>query len=653
MAKVKNTRVKQTNISKPNKKINKNKDSKIFVYAILIAILTIIVFSDSIRNYFVNNFDDIMYISSANNAKALIVKDIGTIFSSYVAGIYHPLTLLSLTIEINLFGTDATHFHLVNLVIHIFNVLLVFWFIYLLTKRIEICVIVALFFGIHPMHVESVSWISERKDVLYTLFFLGSLIAYLKYLKDGTKYKYLCYSVILFLLSLLSKSAAVCLAPIIVLIDYYLSRKFVLKTIIEKVPYFLLAIIFGIVSLTSQSSAVAMSALSDFKFSFIDRILLVSYSVMFYIIKALAPFYLSAIHYYPLKIGGMLPIEYYLAPIGIAFILFLIIKFRKIRKELIFGFLFYLISIFFVLQFIPVGYAIVSERYSYVPYIGLFFIAGKLYCDFADNKFGNYSKAGRNYIIFFVAIISLMFSYLTYERNKIWKNDVVLFDDVINKNPEVGHCYWARGNAKYELNNIEAALCDYNIAIEHNYKYADVYDSRAKCYFDMDSIPLAIESYTEAIKLDNKYALAYYNRAHARQKLMDYIGSIDDYKKAIENNIDNIGFVYNEISFSQMNLNDLQNALISVNKAIELDPDYASEYIINKAKIEYLQNNFEASLQDYNRAIESNPNSDLALFNRGLLKIAMKDTTAACKDFSQAAELGYAKANDAMKLFCR
>ena len=655
MAKAKNTKGKKQVAATKNKTINNNKDKKVIIYAMLIALLTIIVFSNSLKNSFVYNFDDIIYTTSADNAKALTANDIGTIFSSYVAGIYHPLTVLSLAIETNLFGSGAFHFHFFNLLIHVLNVLLVFWLTHLLTKRIEIAVIVALFFGIHPMHVESVSWISERKDVLYTFFFLGSLIAYLKYIYDDTKYKYLIYSLILFLFSLMSKSAAVCLAPLIVLFDFYMKRKYILKTYLEKIPYFLLSLIFGIVSILSQSSAGATSALTDFNFdfSFFDKIFLVSYAVMFYIVKAIAPFSLSVIHYYPLKTGGALPLLYYLAPLGIALIVFLIYKFKNVRKELIFGFLFFLITIILVLQFIPVGFAIVAERYSYIPYIGLFFITGKLYCDYTDNKFGNYSKKMKNYIVFIFAGIALLFSVLTFERNTVWKNDITIFDDVIAKNPDVGHCYWARGNSKFNVDDIQGALSDYNEAINHNYKYATAYNSRAKCYFKMDSLKLAIDGYTEAINIDNKYALAYYNRAHAKQKQMDYAASIDDYKKAIENKIENIAFVYNEMSFSQFNLNDFPNALISVNKAIEADPKFASEYIVNKAKIEYLLNDYDASLKDYNKAIEGNPKNDMAFYNRAILKLAMKDTADACNDFSKASELGNIKANDAIILFCK
>ena len=637
--------------AQPNKtkKVIKKDNKKIIFFIALSVILTIIVFYNSLQNFFATNLDDSLYVSNIDKLKNLAISDIYTMFSTVIAGNYHPLAILSLTIDFNLHGTSPFYYHFENLIFHLFNVV----FVYLLLKRTDAAIIGSILFAIHPMHVESVAWISERKDVLYTFFFLASLITYLLYLKNDKKYIYLFYSVILFILSLLSKSAAVCLAPMIVLIDYYWKRKFDLKTSIEKVPYFFLSLLFGILAIVSQHSAGALNALTEFKFDFsiIDRLFLISYSIMFYLIKAVAPFYLSAIHYYPEKINGALPFEFYLAPLAIALIVFVIFKFKKIQRELIFGLMFFLISLVLVLQFIPVGYAIVAERYTYVPYIGLFIIVGKLYCDFTENKFGNYSKTRRNYIVFLISIIVIMFSYLSFERCKVWKNGTTLFDDVITKNPENGHAYWARGNGKFDMNDTKGAFDDFDLAIKHNYKFPVVYNNKANCYYMMDSIQLSIKGYDEALSVDSKYAMAYYNRATAKQKLKDYIGSIDDYKKSIENNFENMSWSYNGMGFSQLCINDFDNAIKNLSKAIELQSDYASAYF-NRGTVEYSQKNYKAALNDYNFSIKYNPKFDQAFYNRGCVKVAINDVSGAYTDYSKAAELGNTKANDAIKTYC-
>jgi len=653
MASVKKNKGKRSPvIAKGNK--GGNQKNIIAFSVISIVVLTFIVYYNSLHNLFVTNLDDTTYIASVESLKKLAFSDIYKMFSTVIAGNYHPLAILSLTIDYHFFGMNAFPFHLVNLLMHLANVALVFWFVFLLVKRVEAAVIVSILFAIHPMHVESVSWISERKDVLYTLFFLASLISYLFYVRHEKKYRYLIFSLILFCLSLLSKPAAVCLAPVVVLMDYYLKRKFDLKTIFEKVPYFLLALAFGIITIWSQKSFGALSALSDFHyvFSLFDRIFLVSYAVMFYLVKTVAPFYLCAIYYYPQKSGDMLPMLYYLAPLGLALIAFMIFWFKKIRKELIFGLAFFLITIALVLQFVPVGFTIVSERYTYVPYIGLFFIVGKLYCDYTDNKFGNFTKAGRNAIIFLITGIVILFSVLTVQRNKVWANGITLFDDVVKKNPSIGHAYWARGVGKFDLKDIEGALADYTLAIDSNYRFPVAYNNKANCYYMMDSLKQAIIGYNEALKVNDQYAMAYYNRGMAKQKLNDFEGSIDDYLKSIKYNFENLSWSYNGLGYSYFRINELSKALTSLCKAIEIDPEYADAYYY-RGLVENEKKEYATAINDFTKAIEFKANYATAYYNRGIMRIQLKDTVNACNDFSKSLDLGYAQANDALKIYSR
>ena len=272
----------------PEKQAGKKKNI-ITLYVISLLILTFIVFYNSLHNFFITNLDDSLYIAAADNLKHLTSSDFHTMFCTFIAGNYHPLAILSLTIDFSFHGQNAFPYHLINLMFHLANVALVFWFIYLLLKRVEAAFIVALFFAIHPMHVESVAWISERKDVLYTFFFLASLIAYFLYMKDVKRYGYFIFSIVLFILSLMSKSAAVSLAPVVVLIDYYSGRKFTWKVIAEKIPFFMLSLLFGILAIFSQKSGDALNNISPI-FSIIDRIFLLCYGIMFYIVRLVAPF---------------------------------------------------------------------------------------------------------------------------------------------------------------------------------------------------------------------------------------------------------------------------------------------------------------------------------------------------------------------------
>ena len=205
--------------------------------AILLGILLVSFFSymPVFQNGFVN-WDESIYIQDNLLIRSLNLKDI---FSTFQIGNYHPLTMLVYAIEYKLFGLNETGYHTVNLLLHILNVFLVYQLIILLSDKLIVAQVAALLFGIHPIHVESVAWAAELKDLLYTAFFLGSYIYYLKFLKNN-KNKYYLLSLLLFLLSLLSKAMAASLPILLILTDYFLGRKANSKTFLEKAPYFIL-----------------------------------------------------------------------------------------------------------------------------------------------------------------------------------------------------------------------------------------------------------------------------------------------------------------------------------------------------------------------------------------------------------------------------
>jgi protein O-mannosyl-transferase len=353
------------------------------IVPIIIVIYILILFWQAGKGQFLN-WDDNEYIVNNLSIRDLSWNGIVNIFSHYQVANYHPFTTLTWAIEYNLYGLNPAPYHYFNIFLHLVNTLLVFILAYRLIKSIWPSALVALIFGIHPMHIESVAWVSERKDVLYTLFFLASLITYINYLADKKHLKWYFVTLILFMLSLLSKSAAVVLPLVLFLLDYFQGRKFGKKTVLEKVPFLLLSILFGIIAFIAQQSLNAVNPLTEY--NILDRILIVAWSFVYYLISAIIPYELSAVHFYPEKIGNMLPWFYYVAPLVLLVIGFLIYKEKSFRKELIFGFLFFLINIILVIQLIPLGRSMVAERYTYVPYIGLFMMLAFYWKKYAVSK---------------------------------------------------------------------------------------------------------------------------------------------------------------------------------------------------------------------------------------------------------------------------
>ena len=194
-----------------------------------IIVLTGAVFSPVANLDFIA-MDDSYYVTDNEIIKELSVENFFDSFHTAVAKNIQPLTVLSLSIDYHFWGLNASAYHIHNLILHILNSLLVFFFVYLLSKRkLFLAFLTSILFAIHPMHVEAVSWISTRSNGLYSLFYLGALISYLYYIKEEKKFKYLILTFILFIFSLFCKSMAVTLPVLLIMLDYYCKRKFCKK----------------------------------------------------------------------------------------------------------------------------------------------------------------------------------------------------------------------------------------------------------------------------------------------------------------------------------------------------------------------------------------------------------------------------------------
>lgn len=573
--------------------------------------LVFVVFLPSLTNDFVN-WDDPKYVINNALIKDLSGKGIKAMFSSFYGGNYHPLTALSNAIEFKLFGLNPKPFHFFNLLIHVFNTFLVFRLIRLLSSDVRIALVVCLLFGIHPMHAESVVWISERKDVLYTLFYLLATIKYIE-LQDAEKKNIKQYLVIvvLFLCSLLSKSAAVVFPLTLILIDIYKGKKIGIALLMNKIPFFALSLIFGLVALRSQGVDGALSDLSPV-FSVSDRVWLVSYSLVFYIYKLFLPLNLSAFHAYPEKINNVLPWYYYAAPLVIVALAFITLKARQFRKELSFGLLFFLVNIILVIQVIPVGQALAAERYSYVPYIGLFFIIAYLFFYLLDSYQNN-----KTYFQVAAAAGVLVLSAVAFNRNKAWKDGVSLWNDVIAKNPRVAFAHYNLGNAYKNKNDFQSAINAYSGAIKVDSVYSTAWFNRAHAYADIQKHNEAIADYSKAVILNPKNQEAYFNRAVSYATLKEYDSAIADYTKSLELKPNDVGAYY------------------------------------SRGNMKAFKGLFEEAMTDYTKAIELDAKYADAYNNRGNCKLNLNRMKEACDDWKMSYQLGNTKSTDMLGRYCK
>ena len=342
------------------------KDTWIWTFLLAIILLTIGLYWPGIHHEF-TNWDDPVYVTENRFIREISLANLQHIFTEPLAGNYHPVTLFSLMLNYQL-GDSFASFYIVNLVLHLFNGFLVFYFIYILSeKKRWVSLFTALIFAIHPMHIESVAWIAERKDVLYTFFFLLSLISYQFFQKHGSK-KYGLLSLLFFALAILSKPAAIVLPGVLVLLDFFESKKITLSSIINKWPYFIIAIVILIITLQTQTSA---GATIESDFSTVQRIMISSYIPLAYIFKFFYPVNLSASYPYPPS--DALPMIIQLSPLIFIAVASLLFAFRKKQHLLVFCALFFFVNVFLIMQIKMVGEAMLADRYTYVPFIILAF----------------------------------------------------------------------------------------------------------------------------------------------------------------------------------------------------------------------------------------------------------------------------------------
>lgn len=645
MAKKKNLKPEYRSITKEKQQapINKSgavttawyQNGKQLGLVIALLVITAICFSPvlSSTKEFIN-FDDPVYVTKEEVITKLDGKHLTKMFTEPHTSLnYHPITLLSLAINYAFSGLHPFGYFFTNILFHALNSFLVFIFLFRLSnKKFWIGLTGALLFGIHPMHVESVAWASERKDVLYCFFFLASCITYLSYLQTK-QIKYIIFSFVLFLLSCLSKAMAVPLPAVLLLIDFYKQRKFSLKIVAEKIPFFIVSLIIGYIAVSIQ----AKGAIGDFsQFTVVQRFMFASYGLMMYFVKLVFPVGLSAFYPYPTFNNGDIPMIYKIAPaialVILAFPLILSFRNKTLFRLWIFGIGFFMLMIALVLQFLSVGAAIMADRYSYLPYIGLCFVAGYFFNSLFEKQ------KTKNIAIVLLIVITPALAYACYNRVKIWENDEIVWSDVIDKYPYITEtngnvitvlqegvniAYDNRANYYRRRGDFEKAFADYEIITRFHTKNQGAYnnmgnllslkaeEAKAKGNSDQakEFYTKAIEMYSEAIRLKPTDNEAYYNRA------LNY-AAMGDVKKALDDYV------------ASFNLNPADISLLGN---------------IGNTKLQLGLN--EEGISDFNRALVANPNDAMILFYRGTAYVNLGRINEGISDLSNSVKINPALGN--------
>lgn len=599
-----------------------------------VLVITVVAFLPALGGEF-TNWDDDRYVTANPLVADASLDKIGAMIVEPVASNHHPLTILSLALDRVLFGMSPFGFHLMQLLLHLVNIVLVF----LLARRLldghaTGALLVAALFGLHPMHVESVAWISERKDVLYTLFFLASMLAYLRYLEERRSVR-LCLSLGWFVLSVLSKPAAVVLPVVLLLLDTLDGRRLRDRAVIlEKLPFFAIAIAMGLLTIMAQSA----TAISN-RFDFVERVSFAAYGWCAYLAKLVVPVRLSAFYPYPVS-GESLPLTVKLAPLAVLLLLGAFYLIARRNRLAWFGLLFYSVTIVLVLQFVTVGEALMAERYTYVPYIGPF-----LWIGWAARR------VPARVVWIAAGIVVAAMALMTFERSRVWRDSESLWSDAIATHPRGAWLpFMKRGNVRFLDERFDEALADYDRAVEYAPDRAVVFFNRAQARVRLGDSAGALEDFDRSIELEPAAAEYIRNRADLRRLRGDAGGALDDYDRALALDPTDAR-AWSGRGAVRFTRREADRALADFTEAVRLDPELAAAWL-GRGGCLGATGRHEEALAAIDRAIALRPSS-LAYRNRALIldQLGRGDDAAAARRMAstldeRSRERGDSKADD-------
>lgn len=536
---------------------------------LLLGILVYFTFSPALQNDFVN-YDDAKYIANNPVIKTLSWSNIRAMFSQVIFRVhhYHPLTILTWAIEYHFVKLTPRTYILDNIILHMANTLLVFWLACQLTKKTGAAFLSALLFSLHPLRVESVVWITERKDVLYSFFYLWGLNVYTHWILNQRQSRKLFFLThVFFILSCFSKPTAVSFPLALLSVNFFINGNIKLKDFGEKIILFFLSVVIGIISILQKPSA----AEEVYQvYSLLDRLILSINAFWFYISKIFFPINLSCYYPLPEKINNHLPFGFYL--IAFISIFILVVLFRKIKQApriFAWGILFFSVTIFFMVGLISFGSYFIAERYTYIASIGLAIPLAWGICHLTERA----SMRVKIPLVFLIVLIILTLHVLSVKQTKIWHDGVRLWSNVIQQFPNTEMAYSNRGNAYWKQENYPAALNDYNQAIALNPRGYATLSNRGAVYLRLGQRNLALADFNQAIKLNPMNSQAFNNRGSLLLESGQIELAVQDFTRSLKLQPYQIPALVNRANCYKQ-LGEEKKAQEDLNRALQINPDF-------------------------------------------------------------------------------
>ncbi len=620
----------------------------------LLIVLVGVAFSPSLHNGF-TGWDDPDFLTQNSSVKSLAPINLAAMFTRPVLGMYHPLSTLSVALEYHFFGLDPRIYHIDNLILHAINTWLVFAFIHVLTGRAGVACLTALWFGVHPLRVESVAWVVERKDVLYAGFYLWALYLYARGLVSEGGLTRAGRRVIfaLFVLSVLAKPPGITLPAALLLVDRYLGRWKSGLVLREKIPYFAVSLM--ILGINLGTTFCAQVPGKKFVLTVAEKMFFTLYSFGLYISKILVPRGLSCIYPYP-PLSNIPELMEVLAVVALGGIFILALIKGRGQKDLWFGGAFFTIHILPPLGTIWLNGFVLAERHTYLPSVGIALSmawAVERVCKEGGLfrlRSPNGSSGGRlgslqgwrAVTATAVAVYSLWLAVGTWQRCFVWRDSLALWSDAVRKFPHLALAHINLGMEFQGRGQNDAAFLEFQRGIELTARTEDprnpaAYINRAVAWEKAGEPLKALADYDRAIRLQNDHGGAYFNRGRLRARLGRFDEALADLNRVMELvPLDALVYAEKGSVYGFRKNYDLAGA--SFNKAIELDPLLAAAYSRRAALLIDLRQ-LDRAMVDMNEAIRLDPDVLESYIDRGNLRYLRGDLSGALLDFDRAVEL--------------
>jgi protein O-mannosyl-transferase len=580
------------------------------------ALLTFLAYLPSLNNGFVV-WDDPENIINNTHIRSLDFSSLEWMFTSFFRGFWFPLNLLSLSLDYHIGGLDSRIYHVHSLVLHCLNT---FLFYHICLRVLESvrkrgnwqkstdwvknsAFLASILFGLHPLHVETVSWATDRKDVLCGFYYLAALLVYLDYASSGKKWKlYSCLC--LFVFALMSKPMAITLPLVFILLDVWpLKRR---GAILEKIPFLVVAGLIGSLAPIAESQAGALLTIQELPF--INRVVNSFYSIFFLLWKMLLPFDLSALYPLVLKTGFV--------SIGniCLFILFALISYFVFYNWskwpfLAIAWLFYLLTLMPVSGLLSVGVQITADRYTYLTCLGPFLLLAAVISTFISDR--------KWMMVLFSIVLTLLLGTITILQTQTWKNSITLWENVVKIYPGVSFMAYSNLALAYEsAGRFEDAIPQIDQALIINPQSVYAHEEKGVLLFHKGLVNEAIQEFKNSIALDPKRVSDYLNIGRVYLQT----GKLDDAKAEYEiilgldpksaEAFDSLGKIY-------MTQGKKDQAMDSFNKAYKIEPGNMT-YVLDLATTYQKLGKVNDNIELFKQAINLNPQEGVYYLDLGI-----------------------------------